>query len=193
MTTPHISVLIDTYNHERYIEQAIVSVLEQDFPAEEMEIRRGRRRIDGRHAFDRRANFFLGFGISEKKMGVRRRHLTRVYPSSTVRLWHSLTETIGGRRKKLSVVAETFERESRNSGGGSRILTRFATPNQPHEMFIPAKTCRLDLSSIEAARLADAGLTMLGTSRLSIRRDILHRIGPLPEELVFLRMRPSLP
>jgi len=38
MTTPHISVLIDTYNHERFIEQAIVSVLEQDFPADEMEI-----------------------------------------------------------------------------------------------------------------------------------------------------------
>ena len=38
MTTPHISVLIDTYNHERYIEQAIVSVLEQDFPASQMEI-----------------------------------------------------------------------------------------------------------------------------------------------------------
>jgi glycosyltransferase involved in cell wall biosynthesis len=38
MTTPHISVLIDTYNHERFIEQAIVSVLEQNFPAGEMEI-----------------------------------------------------------------------------------------------------------------------------------------------------------
>ena len=38
MTMPHISVLIDTYNHERYIEQAIVSVLEQDFPADQMEI-----------------------------------------------------------------------------------------------------------------------------------------------------------
>src|SRR3989441_12146669 len=32
------SVLIDTYNHERFIEQAIVSVLEQDFPASEREI-----------------------------------------------------------------------------------------------------------------------------------------------------------
>ena len=32
------SVLIDTYNHERFIEKAIVSVLEQDFPASEREI-----------------------------------------------------------------------------------------------------------------------------------------------------------
>ena len=42
MTEPFISVLIDTYNHERYIEQAIVSVLEQDFPAERNGNCRGR-------------------------------------------------------------------------------------------------------------------------------------------------------
>ena len=35
---PTCTVLIDTYNHERYIEQAITSVLEQDFPRSEMEI-----------------------------------------------------------------------------------------------------------------------------------------------------------
>jgi glycosyltransferase involved in cell wall biosynthesis len=29
---PTITVLIDTYNHERFIEEAIVSALEQDFP-----------------------------------------------------------------------------------------------------------------------------------------------------------------
>src|SRR5271156_98099 len=38
MAKPFVSVLIDTYNHERFIEQAIVSVLEQDFPAAEREI-----------------------------------------------------------------------------------------------------------------------------------------------------------
>src|ERR1700751_5078545 len=38
MTTPRVSVLIDTYNHERFIEEAIQSVLSQDFPASEREI-----------------------------------------------------------------------------------------------------------------------------------------------------------
>ena len=38
MTKPLVTVLIDTYNHERFIEKAIVSVLEQDFPSDKMEI-----------------------------------------------------------------------------------------------------------------------------------------------------------
>lgn len=38
MTKPTVTVLIDTYKHERFIEEAIVSVLEQDFPRDQMEI-----------------------------------------------------------------------------------------------------------------------------------------------------------
>ncbi len=38
MARPIVSVLIDTYNHERFIEQAIRSALEQDFPASNREI-----------------------------------------------------------------------------------------------------------------------------------------------------------
>ena len=38
MSRPFVSVLIDTYNHEKFIEQAITSALEQDFPASDREI-----------------------------------------------------------------------------------------------------------------------------------------------------------
>ena len=117
-------------------------------------------------------------------MGVRRRHFNAGIPELTVRLWHSLTGTIGGRNKSYPSSQKSLSANPEIAAVGHGYYeVRDTEP--AHEMFIPAKTCRLDLSSIEAARLADAGLTMLGTSRLSIRRDILHRIGPLPEELVF--------
>jgi glycosyltransferase involved in cell wall biosynthesis len=35
---PAVTVLIDTYDHERFIEEAIVSVLEQDFSSSDVEI-----------------------------------------------------------------------------------------------------------------------------------------------------------
>ena len=38
MGIPAVTILIDTYNHERFIEEAIVSVLEQDCPRAETEI-----------------------------------------------------------------------------------------------------------------------------------------------------------
>lgn len=38
MPKPFVSVLIDTYNHERFIEQAITSVLEQSMPMPDVEV-----------------------------------------------------------------------------------------------------------------------------------------------------------
>ena len=35
---PTVTALVDTFNHERYIEQALVSVLEQGLSASELEI-----------------------------------------------------------------------------------------------------------------------------------------------------------
>ncbi len=183
MTTPHISVLIDTYNHEHYIEQAIVSVLEQDFPADQMEIvvvDDGS--TDGTSSIIEK--FLPRLRYIRKKNGGQASAFNVGIPELRGPIVVFLDGDDWWTKQKLSIVAETFEANPEIAVVGHGFYeVRDTEP--AHEMFIPAKTCRLDLSSIKAARLADAGLTMLGTSRLSIRRDILHRIGPLPEELVF--------
>ncbi len=38
MAKPRVTAIIDTYNHERFVEEAIVSVLEQDFSRSETEV-----------------------------------------------------------------------------------------------------------------------------------------------------------
>src|SRR5271163_2848528 len=38
MTAPLFTVLIDTFNYGKYVEEAVRSALEQDFPAEEFEV-----------------------------------------------------------------------------------------------------------------------------------------------------------
>src|ERR1700752_928578 len=190
MTTPHISVLIDTYNHERYIEQAIVSVLEQDFPSDEVEIvvvDDGS--TDGTHSIIEK--FLPRLRYIRKKNGGQASAFNAGIPELRAPIVAFLDGDDWWVKQKLSVVAETFEANPEMAVVGHGFYeVRDTEP--AHEMFIPAKTYRLDLSSVDAARFADAGLTMLGTSRLSIRREILKRLVPLPEELVFCADAPIL-
>jgi glycosyltransferase involved in cell wall biosynthesis len=183
MTSPHISVLIDTYNHERYIEQAIVSVLEQDFPREEMEIV-----VVDDGSTDRTPSII-------EKFLPRLRYIRKInggqasaFNAAIPELRGSIVAFLDGddwwTKEKLTAVAEAFEQNPGVAAVGHGFYeVRDTEPAR--EMFVPAKTCLVDLTSVEAARLADAGLTLLGTSRLSVRREVLNRIGTLPEELAF--------
>ena len=183
MTTPYISVLVDTYNHERYIEQAIVSVLEQDFPAREMEIV-----VVDDGSTDSTPSIIQKFLPRLLYMRKKNGGQASAFNTGIRELHGPIVAFLDGddwwAKQKLSVVAETFEANPEIAAVGHGFYeVRDTEPAR--EMFVPSKTCRLDLSSVEAARLADAGLTLLGTSRLSVRREVLNRIGALPEELVF--------
>ena len=183
MSKPRISVLIDTYNHERYIEQAIVSVLEQDFPREEMEIVV----VDDGSTDNTPSiikNFLPQLRYIRKTNGGQASAFNAAIPELRGPIVAFLDGDDWWAKQKLSVISETFEANPRIAAVGHGFYEVHDT-EPAREMFVPAKTCLLDLSSVEAARLADAGLTLLGTSRLAVRREVLNRIGALPEELVF--------
>ena len=190
MTTPHISVLIDTYNHERYIEQAIVSVLEQDFPVDQMEIvvvDDGS--TDGTPSIIEK--FLPRLRYIRKKNGGQASAFNVGIPELRGPIVAFLDGDDWWAKQKLSIVAETFEANPEIAAVGHGFYeVRDSDP--PIEMIVPANSCRFDLSSVEAARFAGRGLTLLGTSRLSVRREVLNRIGPIPPELVFCADTPIL-
>jgi glycosyltransferase involved in cell wall biosynthesis len=183
MKTPLISVLIDTYNQERYIEQAVVSVLEQDFPAEETEIV-----LVDDGSTDRTSEIANKFvprvRYLRKENGGQASAFNACIPELHGRIVSFLDGDDWWAKEKLAAVAEAFQQNPEIAAVGHGYYE--VREDEPaREMFVAAKTCRLDLTSVEAARFANAGLTLLGTSRLSVRREVLNRIGPVPLEVVF--------
>jgi hypothetical protein len=85
---------------------------------------------------------------------------------------------------KLDAVLAAFEQNPGIAAVGHGYFEVHGD-SPPTEMLLPARTCLLDLSSVEAARVADLGRMLLGTSRLAVRREFLARVGPIPTELVF--------
>ncbi|MGH9726628.1 MAG: glycosyltransferase family 2 protein, partial [Candidatus Acidiferrales bacterium] len=182
--------MIDTYNQERYIEQAIVSVLEQDFPSSEMEILvvddgstdctpEIVRKFESRVRLIRKSN---GGQASAFNAGIAEARAEIIAFLDGDEWWV---------KEKLSAVLEAFGKHPDIAAVGHGYF-EVNDNNPPSEMVVAAKTCRIDVSSGEAASVANLGRTLLATSRLAVRRTVLNRIGPLPKALIFCADAPIL-
>ena len=180
---PTVSVLIDTYNHERFIEQAIASVLEQDAlePGDEIVV------VDD-GSTDRTAEIVRRFvpriRFIEKSNGGQ----ASAFNAGLPRLRGEIIAMLDGddwwARDKLRRVLETFQQNpdvgivghgNANVDANGAILSHL----------VPDRTYRLDLRTLESARLFDELKCFLGTSKVAYRRSVLERIFPVPEELIF--------
>jgi glycosyltransferase involved in cell wall biosynthesis len=183
MTTPLISVFINTYNQEQYIEQAILSVVEQDFPATEMEIL-----VVDDGSTDNTPRLVQKFAGRVRHLRKENGGQVSAYNAALTELRGDIVAFLDGddwwAEGKLTAVAEAFAANPGIAAVGHGYYEVYGD-EPPSEMFVADKTHLLDLSSPEAARLADAGLTLLGTSRLSVRRRVLDEVGPLPKDVVF--------
>ncbi|MGA8678421.1 MAG: glycosyltransferase family A protein [Candidatus Acidiferrales bacterium] len=187
---PLISVLIDTYNHERYIEQAIVSALEQDFPAADVEIL-----VVDDGSIDKTSSIIQRFvprvRYLRKENGGQASAFNAGIPELRGRIVAFLDGDDWWAKGKLTAIAKAFEVNPEIAAVGHGFY-EICESDPPREMIVPANACRFDLSSADAARFAGRGLTLLGTSRLSVRREVLNQIGPIPVELVFCADTPIL-
>src|ERR1700722_3555840 len=153
MTTTHISVLIDTYNHERFIEQAIVSVLEQDFPAGEMEIV-----VVDDGSTDSTPSIIEKFLPRLRYIRKKNGGQASAFNIAIPELRGSIVAFLDGddwwAKRKLSVVAETFQANPGIAAVGHGFFeVRDTEPAR--EMIVPVKSRQLDLSGVDYASVAD--------------------------------------
>jgi hypothetical protein len=178
---PFANVLIDTYNHERFIEQAIVSVLEQDFPASEREII-----VVDDGSTDRTPEIVKKFEpqvrLLRKENGGQASAFNAGIPECKGEIIAFLDGDDWWEKPKLSVVsAELVAYPEIGEIGhglfevdesGKRLASN--TPDRAYET---------RLKDTQEAREFIPLRSFLGTSRLAVRRRILQQVIPLPEEL----------
>jgi glycosyltransferase involved in cell wall biosynthesis len=190
MKSPVVSVLINTYNHERYVEQAIVSVLEQDFPAADAEvvvvddgstdstpsvIQMFAKQI----TFVRKEN---GGQASAFNAGIQRTRAPLIAFLDGDDWWD---------KQKLTAVVDTFAKEPRISAVGHGFFDTLSD-GTPSALVVPLSRCRVSLDSLDETRIATVGKAFLATSKLTVRRTLLDRIGRIPEELRFCADEPIM-
>jgi len=183
MTKPIVSALIDTYNQGRYVEQALVSVMEQGLSPSELEIVV----VDDGSTDNTPAiiqKFLPRVRYIRKKNGGQASAFNAAIPETHAPMVAFLDADDWWAPGKLRAVLDTFERNPGIAAVGHGLF-EVRGDEAPDEFVVPRQTCRIDLATEDAARLSDVGGYFLGTSRLAVRRAVLDRILPIPEELLF--------
>ena len=180
MAKPYLSVLIDTYNHERFIEQAVASVLAQDFSAADREIL-----VVDDGSTDRTPEILGKFGsqirVLRKANGGQASAFNTGIPQCQGEIVAFLDGDDWWVPDKLSSVAKAMADHPEVGFVGHGIVNIFQDGSQSTDIL-------RDGFSFQANEMAGAKLfrlrcSFLGTSRMSIRKPLLDRIGPVPEEI----------
>jgi glycosyltransferase involved in cell wall biosynthesis len=180
MARPYVSVLIDTYNHERFIEQAVSSVLEQDFPAADREIL-----VVDDGSQDRTPEIVARFApqvrLIRKANGGQASAFNAGIPECQGEIVAFLDGDDWWASGKLKQIVTAFSDNPGVGLIGHGFTEVFNDGSQRNEMLRDSFRFRIDSGA--GARLFRLRKAFLGTSRMAYRTDILRRIGPVPESL----------
>lgn len=182
MGKPFVSILIDTYNHERFIEEAIVSAIEQDFPASDREIL-----VVDDGSTDRTPEIVRKFGpqvrLLRKENGGQASAFNAGIPECHGEIVAFLDGDDWWAPSKVHNVAETFRADTAIGMVGHAIVESFEDGSKKTVALDESE--RLRLSTAYAAQIFRLRRTYLGTSRLTLRVGLARKIVPVPEDLVF--------
>ena len=181
---PSITALVDTYNQERYIEQALVSVIEQDLPPSEFEI------------------IVVDDGSTDKTSSIVRKFLPRIKYLRKNNGGQASAFNAGFAEVKSDIVSLLDGDDWWAKGKIARVLCHLdCNPSdmavshayyEVHEEAGKTERCGptehpefLDLSTPEAARKTKERWNFLQPSALTVRRQLWERVIPIPEALIF--------
>ncbi len=183
MTRPAVSVLIDTYNHERYIEQAVVSAIEQDFPKNEFEIL-----VVDDGSTDRTPEIVRKFGprvrLLRKSNGGQASAFNAGIPETRGQFVAFLDGDDWFAPGKLSAVMEAFDEHPDVAAVGHGYY-EYHDETSRSVVCAPAEGFHAQLRGPESARQALRAWQFLIMGALTARRAALDRIGRLAHSLIY--------
>jgi glycosyltransferase involved in cell wall biosynthesis len=182
MINPLFTVLIDTYNHERFIEEAIVSVLEQTFPTKEIEVL-----VVDDGSTDRTSEIVKKFEPRvrsiRKANGGQASAFNAGIPEARGEIVAFLDGDDWWAKDKLKVIANYFAAHPNVGVVGHGIYeSDFATGKV--STTVPNLSCEIAFEDVVGGTFFRQMMCFFGTSRVAIRRDVLKRVLPVPESLV---------
>lgn len=180
MRKPTVTVLIDTFNHERFIEEAVVSVLEQDFPASEVEILAV---DDG--STDRTAEILGKFAprvrVIRKANGGQASAFNVGIPEAGGEFTAFLDGDDWWAKNKLTRAMETFRAEPELGFVGHGDVWVF--PDGSRQVHVLRESVRFCAGNLEGALLFRLRKSSLGTCRMTVRTEVLRKVLPIPTAL----------
>ncbi|MGH9723695.1 MAG: glycosyltransferase family 2 protein [Candidatus Acidiferrales bacterium] len=180
MKNPAVTVLIDTYNHERFIEQAIVSALEQDFPSADVEIL-----VIDDGSTDRTPEIVRKFEprvrLIRKPNGGQASAFNAGIPEARGEIIAFLDGDDWWAPNKLTRVAETLAADSSLGIVGHGIVVM--RPGDNAESISLRDGHAFQANTLEGAALFGVRRAFLGTSRMTIRASLVRAIGAIPESI----------
>jgi cellulose synthase/poly-beta-1,6-N-acetylglucosamine synthase-like glycosyltransferase len=181
MARPLLSVLVDTYNHEKFIEQAIVSVLEQDFPIQDVEIL-----VVDDGSTDRTPEILKKFEPRIRNLRKNNGGQASAFNLGIPECRGEIVAFLDGDDwwvpNKLTLLSEAFQANPGVGLIGSSITEVLADGGERSELVRDSPRFRIE--SLAGARTFRMRKSFLGTSRMAYRAELLRRIGPVPEALV---------
>jgi glycosyltransferase involved in cell wall biosynthesis len=177
-----VSILIDTYNHEKFIEQAIVSALEQDFPAAEREII-----VVDDGSSDGTPDIIRKFEpqvrLIRKPNGGQASAFNVGIPECKGEIISFLDGDDWWVPNKLQLAAGELEKNPALGAVGHGYYEA-SSDGRPLGVIVAERDTLIHLQDLSTALLFTHLRCFLGTSRFTIRKKLLDQILPFPEGLV---------